>query len=58
MAYLVITWQTHEGGGGNPPRIARDKFSWSLEGWHDSARKRDGLRENGIEYTFTFTQED
>ena len=59
MSYLVITWQTHAVNSMNPrPLIARDKFSWSLEGWHDSARKRNWLRENGIGYTFTFTQED
>ena len=40
MAYLVIPWQTHEGGGGTPPRIARDKFSWNLGGYHEAAKKR------------------
>ena len=58
MAYLVITWQTHEGGGGNPPRIARDKFSWHLGGYHEAAKKRSWLRDNGIAYTFTYAEEE
>jgi hypothetical protein len=57
MAYLVITWQTHEGGGGNPPRIARDKFRWNGE-WRASARKRQWLRDNGIAYTVTYAEEE
>jgi hypothetical protein len=55
--FAILTWQTHEGGGGNPPRIAREKFAWNLIGYHELAIKRNWLRENGIAFTLV-AQED
>ena len=46
MRLFAITWQTHEGGGGNPPRIAREELPL-----HEFALKVRWLRDNHIPYT-------
>jgi hypothetical protein len=48
-----ITWTTHKGGGGNPPRQVTETFTRV----HEKVQKAGWLAKNNIPYITHFTQE-